>query len=125
MGGAVAHAGSAFNGGDGKRWWHQLYDDPTSSLPRLRTPVTVQLDTTSLQATLAYQVSRSSAGVITITSAGDLSVPANLTALDNALTTGTLVKVYGVPVASSGNGMFKAYVLFYYPSGNGVVLPTQ
>ena len=54
------------------------------------TPVTVDLDVTPLQATLAYQVSRSSAGVITITSAGDLSVPANLTALENALTTGTL-----------------------------------
>ena len=89
------------------------------------TPVTVDLDTTALQATLAYQVSRSSAGVITITSAGDLSVPANLTALDNALTTGTLVKVYGVPVASSGNGVIKAYVLFYFPTGNGDVQPTQ
>jgi hypothetical protein len=94
---------------------------PTASC----TPVNVDLDITSLQATLAYQVSRSSTGVITITSAGDLSVPANLTALDNLLTAGTLVKVYGVPEYGSGNGRLKAYVLFYFPTGTGVVLPTQ
>jgi hypothetical protein len=86
----------------------------------------VDLDTTTGQATLAYLVSRNSAGVITITSAGDLSVPANLTALDNVLSTaGTLVKVYGVPVVASGNGTIKAYVLLYFPTGTGVVLPTQ
>jgi hypothetical protein len=90
------------------------------------TPITVDLDTTTGQATLAYLVSRNSAGVITITSAGDLSVPANLTALDNVLSTaGTLVKVYGVPVVASGNGTIKAYVLLYFPTGTGVVLPTQ
>jgi hypothetical protein len=87
------------------------------------TQLNVDLDTTALQATLAYQVTRSGAGIITITSAGNLSVPANLTALDNALTTGTLVKVYGVP-EPSGNRL-KAYVLFYFPTGTGIVTPTQ
>lgn len=88
--------------------------------------IIVDLDTTPLQATLAYLVSRNGTGFITITSAGDLSVQTNLNALDTALSApGTLVKVYGVPVASTGNGTLKAYVLFYFPTGTGVVQPAQ
>ena len=92
------------------------------------TPVTVDLDVTPGQATLAYLVSRNSAGIVTITSpAGDISVPANLATLDASLSTaGTLVKVYGVPVAgASGNGTIKAYVLLYFVPGTGVVQPAQ
>jgi hypothetical protein len=72
------------------------------------TPVTVDLDTTALQATLAYQVNRNSAGVITITPVADLST------LSGVLTSGTPVKLYGVPVTASGNGTIKAYVHFYF-----------
>jgi hypothetical protein len=86
------------------------------------TPVTVDLDTTSGQATLVYQVNRSSSGVITVTSLGDISQTSVLGSLDTALATGTPVKVYGVPVAASGNGLLKAYVLFYF---TGNVLPNQ
>jgi hypothetical protein len=49
-----------------------------------------------------------------------------LATLDASLSTaGTLVKAYGVPVASSGNGTLKAYVLFYFVPGTGVVPPAQ
>jgi len=72
-------------------------------------PVTVDLGNTSGQATLVYQVNRS-ANVVTITQL-DISQANNLTILDNALVSGTEVKVYGVPTAS---GNLKAYVLLYY-----------
>lgn len=76
------------------------------------TPITVDLDTTSGQATLIYQVNRNSAGVITVTQATDIS---------QFVAGTTLVKVYGVPVAASGNGLLKAYVLFYFTG----TAPTQ
>jgi hypothetical protein len=75
-------------------------------------PITVDLDTTSGQATLIYQVNRNSAGVITVTPATDIS---------QFVAGTTLVKVYGVPVAASGNGVLKAYVLFYFTG----TAPTQ
>jgi len=84
------------------------------------TPVTVDLDTISGQATLVYHVSLSG-GVVSVTSLGDISQTSVLSTLDGALASGTLVKVYGVPVASSGNGTLKAYVLFYFTG----TLPTQ
>jgi hypothetical protein len=87
------------------------------------TPVTVDLDTTSGQATLVYHVSLSG-GVVSITSLGDISQTSVLSTLDGALLAGTPVKVYGVPVDISGNGTLKAYVLFYF-TGAANTLPTQ
>jgi hypothetical protein len=79
--------------------------------------VTVDLSTTSGQASLVYQVNRSSTGVITVTPL-DITQTSNLSTLDSALASGALVKAYGVPAAT---GHLKAYVLFYF-SGTA---PTQ
>lgn len=71
-------------------------------------PATVDVSTTAGSATLAYQVDRSN-GVITV-SPIDITTSSGLAALTNGLTSGALVKVYGVPQA----GSLKAYVLVYY-----------
>lgn len=70
--------------------------------------VTVDLSSQSQQATLVYQVNLNN-GAITITPL-DITQPTNLNTLISQLSTGTLVKVYGVP----GNGNLNAYVLFYF-----------
>jgi len=68
----------------------------------------VDVSTTAGSATLAYQVDRSN-GVITV-SPIDIATSSGLAAITSGLTTGALVKVYGVPQA----GSFKAYVIVYY-----------
>ena len=83
------------------------------------TPVTVDLDTAQAQATLAYQVNRSSSGVVTVTST---TLSALLGGTSAGFQSGTPVKVYGVPVAgASGNGTIQAYVLLYFTG----TVPTQ
>lgn len=73
------------------------------------TPVTVDLSTVSGSATLVYQVTNTN-GIVTVTQR-DLTNSTDLTAVQQALVNGTLVKAYGVP---STSGAVYAYVLFYY-----------
>ncbi len=70
---------------------------------------TVDVDSTSGQATLVYQVDRSN-GIVTV-SPIDITTMDGLTTLENAMVDGTLVKVYGTP---QPNGALRAYVLLYY-----------
>ena len=81
------------------------------------TPATVEVSTTSGQATLVYQVDRTN-GVVSI-SREDITTSAGLTAMTNGLAAGALVKVYGVPTSS---GTLQAYVLMYY---TGSTMPAQ
>lgn len=73
------------------------------------TPLNVDVDTTTGEATLAYQVDRSN-GTVTV-SEEDLTTAAGQAALQQGLADGTAVRVYGVPQAS---GNLKAYVVFYF-----------
>jgi Domain of unknown function (DUF4382)/Domain of unknown function (DUF5666) len=70
---------------------------------------TVDVDSTSGQATLVYQVDRSN-DIVTI-SAIDITTMSGLSTLENAMVDGTLVKAYGIP---QPNGALRAYVLLYY-----------
>ena len=72
-------------------------------------PATVDVSTTSGQATLAYQVDRKGT-VITISSI-DVTTASGLAALTAGLAAGVPVKVFGIPQA---DGTLKAYVLAYY-----------
>ncbi len=72
-------------------------------------PVTVDLSDVTNSASLVYQVNNNG-GVVTVTQE-DLTIPATLATVQNALAAGTLVKAYGVPTSS---GAIAAYVLFYY-----------
>ena len=72
-------------------------------------PGTVQISTTSGSATLVYQIDESS-GTVT-ESPIDVTTSAGLSTLANALTAGTMVKVYGTP---QSDGTFKANVLLYF-----------
>jgi hypothetical protein len=80
-------------------------------------PATVEVSTTSGQATLVYQVDRTG-GVISI-SREDITTSAGLTAMTNGLTDGAIVKVFGLPTSS---GTLQAYVLMYY---TGSTMPAQ
>ncbi len=68
----------------------------------------VDVSTTAGSATLAYQVDRNN-GVITV-SPIDITTSDGLAAITAGLSTGAIVKVYGVPQA----GSLKAYVIVYY-----------
>lgn len=81
------------------------------------TPASVEVSTTSGQATLVYQVDRSN-GVVTI-SREDITTSAGLTAMTDGLVNGAIVKVYGVPTSS---GTLQAYVLMYY---TGSTMPAE
>jgi hypothetical protein len=70
---------------------------------------TIDVSSTSGQATLVYQVDRTN-GVVTV-SPIDITTSSGLTALTDALTAGTPVKLYGVPQAAGG---LKTYVLIYF-----------
>jgi hypothetical protein len=76
--------------------------------------VTIDFDATRGSATLVYQVNRSD-GVVTVTPL-DLSDPGDFTTFTNSLTSGTLVKVWGVPQPAglAASGALKAYVIMYY-----------
>ncbi len=76
---------------------------------------TVDIDSTSGQATLVYQVDREN-NIVTV-SPIDITTATGLSTLSNALVNGALVKVYAVP---QPNGSLQAYVLMYY---TGTVLP--
>ena len=78
--------------------------------------LTIDVSNTSGEATLVYQVDRSN-GILTI-SPIDITTSSGLTTLTNALSTGTLVKVYGVPNSA---GDVQSYVLLYYTSSSGVM----
>ena len=80
-------------------------------------PATVEVSTTSGQATLVYQVDRTG-GVVSI-SREDITTSAGLTAMTNGLANGAIVKVFGVPTSS---GTLQAYVLMYY---TGSTMPTE
>jgi hypothetical protein len=66
-------------------------------------------------ATLVYQVDRSN-GIVTVSNV-DLTTPSGLSTFMSALTTGTPVKAYGVPLAGGG---IQAYVVAYFTG----VVPT-
>jgi hypothetical protein len=70
---------------------------------------TVDVSTTQGSATLVYQLNRSN-GTVTMTPI-DITTSAGLMDLENALTVGAPVKVYGIPQA---DGSLAAYVLIYY-----------
>ncbi len=72
-------------------------------------PVTVDASTVSGSATLVYQVDRSN-GIITV-SPIDLTTSAGQNVVKTNLTSGTPVKVFGVPQT---DGSIKAYVFFYF-----------
>ena len=80
-------------------------------------PATVEVSTTSEQATLVYQVDRTG-GVVSI-SREDITTSAGLTAMTNGLANGAIVKIFGVPTSS---GTLQAYVLMYY---TGSTMPTE
>jgi hypothetical protein len=71
---------------------------------------TVDFGAGSGSATLVYQVDRNGSGIVTV-SPIDITTPAGLATFTAALTSGTTVKVYGVPEAS---GHLKGYVIVYY-----------
>lgn len=71
--------------------------------------VTVDVSNVSGSATLVYQIDKTNS-IVTV-SAVDLTTSAGMSALTTHLTTGTPVKVFGVPET---NGNIKAYVLVYY-----------
>ena len=71
--------------------------------------LTVDASIVSGSAALVYQVDRRN-GIITI-SPVDLTTQAGLNTVQTNLTTGTLVKVFGVP---QKDGSIKAYVFFYF-----------
>jgi len=80
------------------------------------TPVTVNLDTNTGSATLVYQINRSD-GMVTVTPLNISDSGDGLATLQAALTTGAVVKVWGVPqapVAPATTGTLGAYVLVYY-----------
>jgi Domain of unknown function (DUF4382) len=80
------------------------------------TPVTVNLNTNTGSATLVYQVNRSG-GMVTVTPLDISDSGDGLTTLQAALTSGAIVKVWGVPqapVAPATSGTLGAYVLVYY-----------
>jgi hypothetical protein len=76
--------------------------------------VTVDFDATAGSATLVYQVNRSD-GVVSITPL-NLANSGDFTTFTNSLTTGTLVKLWGVPqpAGTAASGALKAYVIIYY-----------
>lgn len=76
--------------------------------------VTVDFDATAGSATLVYQVNRSG-GVVTITPL-NLANSGDFATFTNNLTTGTLVKLWGVPqpAGTAASGALKAYVIIYY-----------
>lgn len=80
--------------------------------------VTVDASLASGSATLVYQVDRQSNGIVTI-SPVDLSTSAGQNTVQNNLTAGIPVKVFGVPET---NGHIKAYVFFYF---TGTVMPAS
>ncbi len=71
--------------------------------------VPVDLSTTTGSATLVYQVDRTN-NIVTI-SFVDITTVAGQMTITNNLTSGTPVKVFGIPQA---DGSIKAYVVFYY-----------
>jgi Domain of unknown function (DUF4382) len=78
-------------------------------------PVTVNVSTTPQAATLVYQIDRNN-GVMTVT-ALDITTAQGLAALSAGLSTGAIVKVYGVPTAPvppDTSGALQAYVLVFY-----------
>jgi hypothetical protein len=70
---------------------------------------TVDVSTTAGSATLVYQMNRSS-GTVTLTPV-DITTASGLMDLENALTVGAPVRVYGIPQA---DGTLAAYVLIYF-----------
>jgi hypothetical protein len=76
--------------------------------------VTVDFDATQGSATLVYQVNRSG-GVVTVTPL-NLANSADFTTFSSSLTTGSLVKLWGVPqpAGMAASGALKAYVIIYY-----------
>jgi hypothetical protein len=81
----------------------------TITVPAGTQPVTVAVSNISGQATLVYQVDRTS-GILTV-SPIDITTTAGMSTFTAALTTGTPVKVYGIPQA---DGTLKSYVIAYY-----------
>jgi hypothetical protein len=81
----------------------------TITVPNGAQPVTVDFSNTSGSATLVYQVDRSG-GIVTV-SPVDITTTTGMTTFTNAMTAGTLVKVYGI---AQFNGTLKGYVVFYF-----------
>jgi hypothetical protein len=73
------------------------------------TPATVDVSTTAGSATLVYQIDRFN-GIVTI-SPVDVTTSAGLQTLNNGLSAGTSVKVYGIP---QPDGTLKSYVIDYF-----------
>jgi hypothetical protein len=86
--------------------------DFSITVPGGSTPVTVDASLVSGSAPLVYQVDRKN-GIITI-SPVDVTTSAGQNTLQSNLTSGTLVKVFGVPQSSGGVNSIKAYVFFYF-----------
>jgi hypothetical protein len=78
--------------------------------------LTIDVSNISGQATLVYQVDRSN-GILSI-SPIDITTSSGLATLTDALTAGTLVKVYGVPNSA---GDVQSYVLLYFTSSSGAM----
>jgi len=81
----------------------------TISVPKGTQPVSVNVNSSSGSATLVYQIDRTN-GILTI-SPVDISNSTGLANFSTALSTGTPVKVYGIP---QSNGTLNAYVVTYY-----------
>jgi hypothetical protein len=79
------------------------------TVPGGANPATIAVSTQSSSATLVYQVTRSG-NTVTVTSE-DLTNSTNLQTVENALTKGAYVEVFGIPRT---DGSVKCYTLFYY-----------
>jgi hypothetical protein len=84
-------------------------DSFTITVPNGTQPVTVNVNSTSGSATLVYQVDRTN-GVLSV-SPIDIGSSSGLATFTAALTSGALVKVYGIP---QSDDTLNAYVLTYF-----------
>jgi hypothetical protein len=84
-------------------------DSFTITVPNGTQPVTVNVNSTAGSATLVYQVDRTN-GILTV-SPIDLDSSSGLMTFTNAMTAGSLVKVYGIP---QSDGTLNGYVITYF-----------
>lgn len=95
----------------------QAYADNTFTMNVLggSQPATINVSTTPGSAALVYEIARNN-GIVTITSL-DITSAEGLNAMTAGLSSGAVVKVYGVPtapVAPASSGALQAYVLAFY-----------
>jgi hypothetical protein len=84
----------------------------TMTVPNGNQAATISMNTAAESAPLVYQIDRTN-GVVTISQV-DITTTAGQQAAAAGLTTGNMVKVYGIPQSVNGNNFLMSYVVFYY-----------